>query len=193
MSRTEFTIAHISDLHFSEGTDKSNPSHCHSIEHLIGLEKRLPPSGELDLLVVSGDISESGDRQSLVTASGYIFATFLSVKGIHRAQVSCLQNRHCSRKSRCMECRPVGVFAGKTTEVARELQFCLSQPPDTREPWVALPVVGEKWGRNLSRVCRLMLLGDNENHSGANFRYDQAVAKGNLRLSKLNNCSVGMT
>ena len=64
MSMTEFTIAHISDLHFSEGTDKSNPSHCHSIEYLIGLEKRLPPSPHYSRLMVRGAVAAIPDTSA---------------------------------------------------------------------------------------------------------------------------------
>ncbi len=72
---TQFVLGHISDLHFSEGTDRSNPNHAHSVELLVALERRLSGLGELDCLVVSGDVSNQGDRQSLITANGYLFST----------------------------------------------------------------------------------------------------------------------
>jgi len=72
-NESEFLLAHISDLHFSKGTDKSNKNHTHSINHLIGLQSRLTVLNGLDRLIVSGDVSNHGDRQSLITASGWLF------------------------------------------------------------------------------------------------------------------------
>ena len=72
-SEHDFVLAHISDLHFSEGTDQSNPNHVHSIRHLIGLQNRLAALSEVDCLIVSGDVSNHGDRQSLISASGWLF------------------------------------------------------------------------------------------------------------------------
>jgi len=185
MSRTEFTIAHISDLHFSEGTDKGNPSHCHSIEHLIGLEKRLPPSGELDLLVVSGDISESGDRQSLVTASGYIFATIPIGQGEFTglkfpvSKTGIVPGNHdawnAGRSGSLLERRQKSLenynFAFPNHQIL--------ESHGSRYQWL------EKNGAGLYLAyVDSCFLGDNENHSGANFRYDQAVAKGKLTIKQ---------
>jgi len=75
MEGVEFVLGHISDLHFSEGTDLSSPSHSHSMEHLVGLEKAITRIPNIDYLVVSGDISNTGSKQSLINASGYIFDT----------------------------------------------------------------------------------------------------------------------
>jgi len=185
MSKTEFTITHISDLHFSEGTDKSNPSHCHSIEHLIGLEKRLPPSGELDLLVVSGDISESGDRQSLVTASGYIFATIPIGQGestglkLPVSKVGIVPGNHdawnAGRSGSLLERRQKSLenynFAFPNHQIL--------ESHGSRYQWL------EKNGAGIYLAyVDSCFLGDNENHSGANFRYDQAVAKGKLTIKQ---------
>ena len=74
-SGQEFVLAHISDLHFSPGTDQSNPSHTHSIKHLIEIQKCLSELKDLDCLIVSGDISNYGDQQSLITANGWLFGT----------------------------------------------------------------------------------------------------------------------
>src|SRR5437879_1478100 len=74
-SENDFVLAHISDLHFSEGTDQSNPNHAHSIEHLIGIQNRLAALSAADCLIVSGDVSNHGDRQSLITANGWLFTT----------------------------------------------------------------------------------------------------------------------
>ncbi|MDC6285486.1 metallophosphoesterase family protein [Ralstonia pseudosolanacearum] len=68
-------LGHISDLHFSSGTDRKNPNHSHSVELLLGLQNRLLSLDPVDCLLVSGDISNQGDSQSLVTASGYLFST----------------------------------------------------------------------------------------------------------------------
>lgn len=72
----KFQVAHISDLHFSEGTVASNPNHSHSLECLGGLVNTLKPMDNLDRLVVSGDISNSGDEESLNTAYTWIFDKF---------------------------------------------------------------------------------------------------------------------
>ena len=71
MSESQVTIAHISDLHFSEGTDKSHEDHSHSIEHLVGLQAKIDSLCP-DYLIASGDISNLGDKQSLINASGYL-------------------------------------------------------------------------------------------------------------------------
>ena len=80
-SEEEFNILHISDLHFSEGTDISNPAHSHSVKRLIGLESAIKSFNKNDFLIVSGDISHNGDKQSLINASGYIFDTIPIGKG----------------------------------------------------------------------------------------------------------------
>lgn len=67
-----FLLAHISDLHFSAGTDRSNPNHAHSIVHLLDLQRCISELEGLDFLIASGDISNHGDRQSLITASGWL-------------------------------------------------------------------------------------------------------------------------
>jgi hypothetical protein len=82
-NKVEFLLGHISDLHFSGGTDLSNPNHSHSIELLVGLEKRLQALPMLDCLLVTGDISNQGDQQSLVTANGYLFKTIPIGNGQH--------------------------------------------------------------------------------------------------------------
>ena len=67
---TEFKIAHISDLHFSAGTDPA-VQHRYSIERLCGIEAHL--SGEsFDRLIVSGDLSDSGDFTSLSNAHRWL-------------------------------------------------------------------------------------------------------------------------
>ncbi|MEI6270140.1 MAG: metallophosphoesterase [Methylococcaceae bacterium] len=78
---SEFTLAHISDLHFSDGTVQSNPNHSHSIQLLKGLQNHLTILGDIDFLIVSGDVSNYGDEQSLVNASGWLFSTIPIGKG----------------------------------------------------------------------------------------------------------------
>lgn len=65
------TIAHISDLHFSQGTDRTNPDHAHSIPHLKSLQSKIEAI-QPDFIIASGDISNHGDKQSLINASAYL-------------------------------------------------------------------------------------------------------------------------
>ncbi len=78
-----FNLIHISDLHFSSGSDRSNQNHAHSIDHLVGLQNKITASDEMDMLVVSGDISNKGDRQSLIMASGWLFGSIPIGAGEH--------------------------------------------------------------------------------------------------------------
>jgi predicted phosphodiesterase len=72
---TQFTLAHISDLHFSAGADKAEQHHKHSILHLEKLQQKLKTI-EFDRLIVSGDISNMGDKESLLRAHDYIYGKF---------------------------------------------------------------------------------------------------------------------
>ena len=72
---TQFTLAHISDLHFSEGADKSDQHHKHSILHLQKLQEKLNTI-PFDRLIVSGDISNMGDKESLLRARDYLYGQF---------------------------------------------------------------------------------------------------------------------
>ncbi|CAB3801184.1 metallophosphoesterase family protein [Pararobbsia alpina] len=74
-SNSDFVLAHISHLHFSQGPDQSDPNHTHSIPQLIGLQDGLATLRDIGCLIVSGDVSNHGDRQSLVTANGWLFRT----------------------------------------------------------------------------------------------------------------------
>jgi len=62
-----FRIAHLSDLHFSSGADKGDPSHVHSIPRLKAIE-RILSSRKCDRIIISGDLSDAGDRESLLRA-----------------------------------------------------------------------------------------------------------------------------
>ena len=68
-----FRIAHLSDLHFSSGADKGDPSHVHSIPRLKAIE-RILSSRKCDRIIISGDLSDAGDRESLLRAHSYIFS-----------------------------------------------------------------------------------------------------------------------
>jgi hypothetical protein len=74
MSR-HVTLVHLSDLHFSAGAHKDNPDHSHSIPHLMGIEKRLKPLA-FDRLIVSGDITDMGDLESMLRAHDWLFRRF---------------------------------------------------------------------------------------------------------------------
>ena len=68
------SIAHISDLHFSMGAD-ATAQHSHSIELLSAAEtsiRKLAP----DYLFLTGDISNRGDRESLLRAHDWLFGQF---------------------------------------------------------------------------------------------------------------------
>src|SRR6266404_4482282 len=70
----EFLIAHASDPHFSSGSDQRNPTHKHSIAILQELTKELlQRKAAMDLLIVSGDLSNYGDAESLIKVHSWIF------------------------------------------------------------------------------------------------------------------------
>jgi 3',5'-cyclic AMP phosphodiesterase CpdA len=74
--RTLFTLGHISDLHFSAGFDKQRDDHSYSIGRLRGMEKILKTK-KLDRLIVSGDVSDGGDRESLMNARKWLTGKFM--------------------------------------------------------------------------------------------------------------------
>ncbi len=73
MPNTQFRIVHLSDLHFSRGADQSYPDHKHSIVHLRGIERVLQ-SIEYDRLIITGDVSNRGDAESLLRARQWIYS-----------------------------------------------------------------------------------------------------------------------
>jgi len=75
-----FVFAHISDLHFSSGASQRNPNHSHSIYELKGLEVSLK-NKDLDLLILSGDITNYGDHDSLCRAYDWLFKKFTIGEG----------------------------------------------------------------------------------------------------------------
>ncbi|MCX6168668.1 MAG: metallophosphoesterase [Ignavibacteriales bacterium] len=70
---SEIKILHLSDLHFTEGKDKSSPNHKHSISRLRGIEKFYTENNNYDRVIITGDLSNYGDKESLLTARGWIF------------------------------------------------------------------------------------------------------------------------
>src|SRR6185503_4388035 len=70
-----FTLAHISDLHFSHGAYREG-SHQHSILRLKGIQELLS-NLEIDRLIISGDITNDGGPESLLRAHSWIFNSFL--------------------------------------------------------------------------------------------------------------------
>jgi hypothetical protein len=69
-----FTLAHISDLHFSPGAYRDG-SHQHSISRLKGIQ-RLLSNIDIDRLIVSGDVTNDGDAESLLRAHSWLFGKF---------------------------------------------------------------------------------------------------------------------
>lgn len=73
MSDDKIKLLHLSDLHFSEGKDKSSSSHMHSIVHLQAIEKYVKKNNNFDRVLISGDLTNYGDRESFLTAETWIF------------------------------------------------------------------------------------------------------------------------
>lgn len=71
-----FRLVHLSDLHFSHGSLKSS-LHAHSIEHLMGISS-IVKKIDYDLLIVSGDLSNRGDTESLNQAKSWLQYNFLT-------------------------------------------------------------------------------------------------------------------
>jgi predicted phosphodiesterase len=70
----DFRLVHLSDLHFSHGSiRKSDHSHC--IERLSGIDRILSQIS-FDRLIVSGDISDRGDPESLNQAREWLLDSF---------------------------------------------------------------------------------------------------------------------
>lgn len=65
-------MLHMSDFHFSHKMHKTDTSHSHSIPHLTALANRINPS-DYNRVVVTGDLSNLGDKQSLINAHAYLF------------------------------------------------------------------------------------------------------------------------
>jgi 3',5'-cyclic AMP phosphodiesterase CpdA len=69
---TSFTIAHISDLHFSNGTAKDPPEGLsHSISHLQQIQSRFQ-GRDFDRVIVSGDLTDHGDIESFIRVKEWL-------------------------------------------------------------------------------------------------------------------------
>ncbi|MDJ0835878.1 MAG: metallophosphoesterase [Acidobacteriota bacterium] len=184
----EFSLLHISDLHFSEGTDLSNPAHTHSIKHLVGLEKAVRDLEETDFIVVSGDISNLGDRQSLINASGYLFDTIPIGEGrftglnMPHQKFGVVPGNHDAWNA-----KKSGSLLDRRQKSLEHFNFAFTDhkiPPDSGSYYRWL----EKDGAGIYIVfADSCFLGDTEKHHDSAFgtiRYDQAVAKGKLSVEQ---------
>lgn len=182
-----YTIAHISDLHFSQGTDMSNPDHAHSIPHLRALQamiKKLNP----DILVVSGDISNNGDKQSLINASAYLekkipigSEEYIGLE-LPLDKLGVVPGNHDAWNA-----SQAGKFVDRRQKSLEHYNFAFPShkiPPndgcyyDWREH--------DDMGIYLAYVDSCFL-GDTEKHDDSPFgtiRYDQAIAKGKLSVQQ---------
>ena len=183
----QFLLAHISDLHFSAGTDRSNPNHAHSIEHLLGLQRCISALENLDFLIASGDISNHGDRQSLITASGWLFKSIPIGAGEHAGlnmppeRVGVVPGNHDAWNA-----STDGVLIDRRQRSLENYNYAF---PDHVIPhsgcfyrWL------EKEGCGLYiSFLDSCFLGDTEEHTESPFgtlRYDQAIAKGKLTVAQ---------
>ncbi len=187
MNETVFTIAHISDLHFSHGTDMSAPDHAHSIPHLRGLESKMKII-DPDILIVSGDVSNHGDRQSLINASTYLYNKIgiggeeytglnLSpeklgiVPGNHDAWNASKTGTLIDRRQNSLENYN---YAFPSRTISRRIGCYYD--------WIE----NDGLGLYIAYVDSCFL-GDTEKHSDSAFgtiRFDQAVAKGKLSVQQ---------
>jgi predicted phosphodiesterase len=74
MKPETFTLAHISDLHFSNGLSKDG-SHSHSIHHLQQIES-IFKDRSFDKVIVSGDLTNTGDSESLLRVKNWLLGKF---------------------------------------------------------------------------------------------------------------------
>lgn len=183
----EFNVVHISDLHFSEGTDLSNSANTHSVNHLEGLETAIKKLNQVDFFVISGDISNHGDKQSLINASGYIFDTI----SIGKSKFTGLRIPY----EKC------GVVPGnhdawnaKTTGSLLDRRQCSLENFNFAFNKHTIPSHGgyyrwiEKNGMGIYMAfVDSCFLGDTEKQDDSPFgtiRYDQAIAKGKLSIKQ---------
>ncbi len=187
MDNADFIIGHISDLHFSQGTDKTYPDHEHSIEHLRYLERNLCIQ-DLDLLIISGDISNYGDRQSLINASGFIFNKIpvgeeeMIGLSFPPEKVGIVPGNHDAWNS-----SKTGAFSERRQKSLEHYNFAfpshaINSPEGCYYRWLQN---GDK-GVYIAFVDSCFL-GGTEKNDGSSFgtiRYDQAVAKGKLSVDQ---------
>lgn len=69
---TNVKIVHLSDLHFSAGRSKDDKSHVHSLEICDELSKFLNKT-DVDRVIISGDLSDLGDVDSLLNVHDWLF------------------------------------------------------------------------------------------------------------------------
>jgi hypothetical protein len=187
MNDINFTIAHISDLHFSHGTDMSNPDHAHSIPHLRALQSHL---GRIqpDLLVVSGDVSNYGDKQSLINASAYLLKQIPigaeEYTGLEFApeNLGIVPGNHDAWNA-----SQIGSLIDRRQKSLEHFNFAF---PSHKIPW--LTGCYYNWHENEGVGIYLAyvdscFLGDTEEYDNSPFgtiRYDQAIAKGKLSVQQ---------
>lgn len=183
----DFVLAHISDLHFSEGTDQSNPNHAHSIQHLIGLQARLAPLSEVDYLIVSGDVSNHGDRQSLVTASGWLFSTIPIGKGEYTGLKMPLERvRVVPGNHDAWNANESGHLIDRRQKSLENYNFAF---PNHQIPHGGCYFDWQQKGHNGLYIVFVdsCFLGDTEPNTESTFgtlRFDQAIAKGRLTVEQ---------
>jgi 3',5'-cyclic AMP phosphodiesterase CpdA len=69
---SQVRIAHLSDIHFYEASDGQVRGYRHSPSCLKRIEEQLAAQQDLDLLIVTGDITNIGDKLSLERAYQWI-------------------------------------------------------------------------------------------------------------------------
>ncbi len=90
----------ISDLHFCEKSVFQNKGQAHSLELLLGLEEALKPIQSIDRVIVTGDISNVGDTDSLNKANDWLLNRFSIGKGkqaglgLNREQLGIVPGNH---------------------------------------------------------------------------------------------------
>jgi len=187
MGVSDFVIAHISDLHFSEGTDKLYPDHQHSIEHLRCLEDSLLKF-EIDFLILSGDISNYGDRQSLINASGFIFNSIPigeeEIIGLRlpSQKVGIVPGNHDA-----WNCPLAGSLNDRRQKSLENFSFSFpSYSPITTDGCYYQWLQKGKKGIFIAFVDSCFLGGTEKNDGSAfgTMRLDQAIAKGKLSVAQ---------
>jgi 3',5'-cyclic AMP phosphodiesterase CpdA len=186
-NEVQFVLGHISDLHFSGGTDLSNPNHSHSVDLLVGLEKRLQTLGPMDCLLVTGDVSNQGDRQSLITANGYLFSTIPIGKGQHIGlkrpadRVRVIPGNHDAWNA-----STAGTLLDRRQKSLEHYNFAFPDSEITTRGCYFDWLEKEGSGLYLAFVDSCFL-GDTEENRTSTFgtlRYDQAIAKGKLTIEQ---------
>ncbi len=184
----QFTILHISDLHFSEGTDFSNPAHAHSVAHLIGLENAIRLLGANDFVVISGDVSNHGDKQSLINASGYIFNTIPIGQGrltglkIDAEKCGVVPGNHDAWNAKSS-----GTLLDRRQQSLENYNFAFNNNaiPQKHGSYYRWIEKGEN-GLYLAFVdsCFLGDTEENEDSTFGRMRVDEAIAKGKLTVEQ---------